>query len=85
VKLRPTTYAAYSVGCALIWGVVLIIVAAVGSSHTLDRVLLVFLGWALGWLSATIARSAYPRHRPRPRVSARPTQRRTEEQIQGQL
>jgi hypothetical protein len=65
---RPSnTYAAYSVGCAAVWAVLLAVVAATAKAHTLHTILLVFGGWLIGWTSATIARYVYPppkSHRP---------------------
>ena len=53
------TYTAYSIACAIVWVVILGVVAAVypGRLHTF---LLVCAGWVIGWISATIARSVYP-------------------------
>ena len=54
-----STYTAYSIGCFIVWGVIF----AMGAAHprnTGHAVVLVFAGWALGWLSATIARCVYP-------------------------
>lgn len=53
------TYIGYSIGCAVVWIVVLRVVAAVnpGRLHTF---LVLCAGWVIGWLSATIARSVYP-------------------------
>ena len=65
-KMKPLfkTYAAYGVGCALVWALVLAIVADTASRAKRNQIVLVFLGWALGWLSATIARAVYrvPKH-----------------------
>lgn len=64
-KLR--TYTAYSIACGLVWAVVLTVVWARTDSTTLHTLALVCAGWAIGWLSATIARVVYPpprRHRP---------------------
>ncbi|HUY09280.1 MAG TPA: hypothetical protein VMW80_07490 [Candidatus Dormibacteraeota bacterium] len=61
-KLR--TYAAYSIGCAIAWAVVWIIVLT-REDRIQHTVLLVFLGWVIGWTSATIARAVYPPPRPR--------------------
>lgn len=61
--LRPrrlNSYLAYSIGCAVAWGAVWIIVGASEPGRTLDRIALVFGGWVLGWGSATIARVVYP-------------------------
>lgn len=53
-------YWTYSIACFLVWGVVLAIRAAIGNSSTTRSVLLVFGGWCIAWVSATIARSVYP-------------------------
>jgi hypothetical protein len=57
---RYRTYEAYSTACFIVWAVVLAVVATSSGSHKTHTFLLVFAGWALGWLSATIARSVYP-------------------------
>ncbi len=57
--MKRNSYTAYSIGCAVVWAVVLIGVA-VFAGHKLHTFILVFLGWWIGWLSATIARSVYP-------------------------
>ncbi len=53
-------YWTYSIGCFLVWGAILAIRAALGNSSTTRSVLLVFAGWCIAWVSATIARSVYP-------------------------
>jgi hypothetical protein len=65
VKQRFRTYTAYSIGCALAWAIILIIVGATDGKHNSHTILLVFAGWAIGWTSATIARSVYPPPRSR--------------------
>jgi hypothetical protein len=60
MKLRLNTYTAYSIACAVVWAVILAIVATTGKTDTLHTFLLVFAGWAIGWTSATIARHVYP-------------------------
>jgi hypothetical protein len=57
---RYRTYKVYSIACFIVWAVILAVVATVSTSHKTHTVLLVFAGWAIGWLSATIARSVYP-------------------------
>ncbi len=49
----------YSIGCAVVWAVILTVVA-VTYPDRLDTFLLVGAGWLIGWISATIARSVYP-------------------------
>ena len=61
MKQLLNTYKAYSIGGAIVWVVLLLVVATRGGSTTTHNVLLVFPGWWIGWLSATIARSVYPR------------------------
>lgn len=57
---RFHTYRTYIVGCVLAWAVLWLIVAATAPSDTRHTVLLVFLGWLIGWTSASIARLVYP-------------------------
>jgi hypothetical protein len=57
---RFNTYKAYTVGCVIAWAVLWIVVGIQSSEATQERVLFVFLGWLLGWTSATIARAVYP-------------------------
>ena len=57
---RFRTYRAYSIVTAIIWSVVLVIAWLIDPSSTLRTFWLVSLGFFLGWLSATIARSVYP-------------------------
>lgn len=49
------SYTAYSIGCAAIWAVIFAVVSAEAGNDTLHTFLLDFLGWVIGWLSATIA------------------------------
>jgi uncharacterized membrane protein YfcA len=60
MRHRLNTYAAYSIGCAVAWGVILAVAATAGKEDTLHTLLLVFCGWVVGWTSATIARYVYP-------------------------
>jgi hypothetical protein len=60
MKKRLRTYTAYSIGCAVVWAVILIVVSTQASSHKRNNIRLVFFGWVLGWLSASIARVVYP-------------------------
>jgi hypothetical protein len=57
---RFNTYKAYTVGCVIAWAILWVVVGTQSSEATRERVLFVFLGWLLGWTSATIARSVYP-------------------------
>jgi hypothetical protein len=58
------TYTGYSIGCAAVWTVILILVAATYPDR-LHTYLLVAGGWLIGWISATIARSVYPPPKPK--------------------
>jgi hypothetical protein len=53
------TYTGYSIGCAVVWAVILSVVAVVYPNR-LHTFLLIGAGWWIGWTSATIARSVYP-------------------------
>jgi hypothetical protein len=54
------TYWTYSIACLVVWALLLILVAARATNHTIHNVLLVFAGWAIAWVSTTIARFVYP-------------------------
>jgi hypothetical protein len=57
---RLHSYWIYSVGLAVAWAIVLS-VSAVVDDHADERiVVLVFGGFAIGWVSTTIARYVYP-------------------------
>ncbi len=53
-------YWMYSIGCFVVWGVILVVVAAQGTSEKTHTILLVLAGWVIGWVSGTIARFVYP-------------------------
>jgi len=72
MKLRLNTYTAYSIGCAVVWAVILAVVAAEASKDTKHNFIVVFLGWVIGWLSATIARAVYPPPKSRQPVNQAP-------------
>jgi hypothetical protein len=57
---RPGSYTAYSISCAIVWAVILAAVSALADDKTTHTYVLVFGGWVIGWLSATIARAVYP-------------------------
>lgn len=63
------SYTAYSIGCFIVWAVILI--ARTGSKR--HDVFLVFCGWAIGWLSATIGRAVYPPPKRAPGLPNAPT------------
>jgi len=53
-------YRIFSIGCFVVWGVILGVVAAQGKSAKTHTILLVFGGWVIAWVSGTIARFVYP-------------------------
>jgi hypothetical protein len=61
MRLRLRTYTAYSIGVAIAWAVLFALAIARGQKTEAPHILLlVFGGFAIGWLSATIARYVYP-------------------------
>lgn len=62
---RLNTYTAYSIACWIVWALLFAIGLATGRSREGYPVVLVFAGWVIGWLSATIARAVYPPPRRR--------------------
>ena len=72
--LRPgplNTYTAYSIGFFATWAVLLAICSATVSGKNLGYIFAIFLGTAIGWTSATLARIAFPP--PKKRPTAGPT------------
>jgi Na+-transporting methylmalonyl-CoA/oxaloacetate decarboxylase gamma subunit len=57
---RTRSYTVYSIGVGVVWAVILVLVSLLGSADKRDKFFLVFLGFAVGWVSATIARYVYP-------------------------
>jgi hypothetical protein len=57
---RHNTYTAYSIGCAAVWGVILVVAQRRLDSQTRHVLRLVCTGWWSGWTSATIARVSFP-------------------------
>jgi membrane-associated phospholipid phosphatase len=56
---RYRNYWVYSIGVSVVLAIILAIVAA-REPDNLHTFLLVFGGWAIGWVSGTIARYVYP-------------------------
>ena len=54
------TYTGYSIGCAIVWAGILAGISLGADSATRHKFMMVFAGWVIGWLSATIARAVYP-------------------------
>jgi|HubBroStandDraft_1064217.scaffolds.fasta_scaffold12276_2 hypothetical protein len=63
-------YLGYGLACGLAWAVIWILTGILASASTVHALGLVFLGWVIGWGSATIARAVYPG--PRRTLFARP-------------
>jgi hypothetical protein len=60
MRRQRDTYTGYSIGCAGVWGVILLLGRRRLDSQSWNRVRLVCSGWWMGWTSATIARIGYP-------------------------
>jgi len=60
MRTQRNTYTAYSMGCAGVWGVILLLGRRRLDSQTWNMLRLVCSGWWMGWTSATIARIGYP-------------------------
>ena len=60
MRMQRNTYTAYGIGCAGVWGVILLLGRRRLDSQTWNTLRLVCGGWWMGWTSATIARIAYP-------------------------
>jgi hypothetical protein len=58
--LRYRNYWIYSASLAIVWAVVLLLTLTIGSRERVQTILLVFLGFCIGWVSTTIARYVYP-------------------------
>lgn len=58
--LRFRNYWVYSAGLAIAWAVVLILTRMIRGGESAQTILLVFLGFCIGWVSTTIARYVYP-------------------------
>ena len=54
------TYTGYSIGVAIVWAVRLVLVWRFAPADKRRSNILVFLGFVIGWTSATIARQVYP-------------------------
>jgi hypothetical protein len=60
MRAQRNTYAGYSVGCAGVWGLILLFGRRRLDPQTWDTLRLGCGGWWMGWTSATIARISYP-------------------------
>jgi hypothetical protein len=57
---RYRNYWIYSAGLGVVWGILLVVVFTTRGSATGRGYLLVFTGYAIGWVTTTIARFVYP-------------------------
>jgi hypothetical protein len=64
------TYITYSIGVAIVWAVLLVLVAILAPAHKRNNIFVFFGGFAIGWTSATIARYVYPPPKRHPQVQA---------------
>jgi len=60
MRARMRSYTVYSIGVGIVWAILLVLASALAPAHKRNDIFLVFSGFAIGWLSATIARSVYP-------------------------
>ena len=58
--VRARTYTAYSIGVGIVWAVILVIVSLSRPADVRHTFFVVFGGFVIGWLYATIARYVYP-------------------------
>jgi len=58
--MRTNTYTGYSIGCAGVWGAILLLAQRRLDPQDWNTLRLVCGGWWMGWTSATIARIGYP-------------------------
>jgi hypothetical protein len=59
-RTRRNTYTGYSIGCAAVWGVILVAAQRRLDAQARNTLWLVCSGWWMGWTSATIARVSFP-------------------------
>jgi hypothetical protein len=59
MEARHGSYKGYSLGCALVWVIILAITAGADESKR-RTIQLTCAGWWLDWLSAAIGRQVYP-------------------------
>lgn len=57
---RRDTYTGYSIGCAVVWALILVLAQRRTDSETRRSIRLFCIAWWSGWASATIARVVYP-------------------------
>jgi hypothetical protein len=57
---RYRNYWVYSTGLVVAWAVVFLLVAALHGGSAVQKLLPVFGGFCIGWVTTTIARYVYP-------------------------
>jgi hypothetical protein len=57
---RMRSYTTYSIGVAIVWAILLVLASLLDSASTRHNIFVVFGGFVIGWLSATIAHYVYP-------------------------
>jgi hypothetical protein len=57
---RMRTYTAYSIAVGIVWAILLVLASMLDSASKRHDIFVFFFGFAIGWLSATIARYVYP-------------------------
>ena len=60
MNARLRSYTSYSIAVAIVWAVLLLLVFLLASPDKRHTIFVVFGGFVIGWLSATIARYVYP-------------------------
>jgi phosphatidylserine synthase len=60
IRARLNTYTGYSIGCAAVWAVILVVAQQRLDAQTRNTLRLACSGWWSGWTSATIARVSFP-------------------------
>ncbi len=60
MNARMRTYTAYSMGVGIVWAILLVLASLFDPAGRRNDIFLVFFGFAIGWVSATIARYVYP-------------------------
>jgi hypothetical protein len=64
MRTRINTYTTYSIGCAGVWGAILLVAQRRLDAQNWNTLQLVCGGWWIGWTSATIARIGFPPPKP---------------------
>ena len=57
---RTGTYTLYSIAVGIVWAGLRLLASQLASPSKFHTILVVFGGFVIGWLSATIARYVYP-------------------------